>query len=354
MGLVGHLEGDRACVVAGDARQRFHDARGYGGAPGSAQKIQLDPVEAAHLLFRRRSQAIRRRGRAARISGADSSPARPRSGLRNPRSIVYADLRPRGFDLVPARSALARRQTQRPTTSSSPGGPAPPSDPSSTSSTFSGERPARPNGVAAASASSPIVDEELEVTYFQIADEGPDGLESADTDFPQWEAVEAELLADRVILWDAPPALYDELFFGQPLEGREGDRTALQCSLLEGAYLADRGVVSLDSAHRIRERGRTLEGDRFDTRLAVYRHLRDHGVVAKTGYKFGADFRTYPTVMGVDELGHSSHLVRVQTPDAVYDHRDLSLDVRLAQASGRRWFSHWSMRTASPGDHSSD
>jgi tRNA-intron endonuclease len=53
-------------------------------------------------------------------------------------------------------------------------------------------------------------------------------------------------------------------------------------------------------------------------------------VVPKTGFKFGADFRTYADVDSVDELGHSERLVRVVSPDRVFSPRDLSLDVRLA------------------------
>jgi len=76
--------------------------------------------------------------------------------------------------------------------------------------------------------------------------------------------------------------------------------------------------------------GRRVEGDRFDRRLAVYSELRDDGVVPKTGFKFGADFRTYAAVDSVDDLGHSELLVRVLPADHRFAPRDLALDVRLA------------------------
>ena len=78
------------------------------------------------------------------------------------------------------------------------------------------------------------------------------------------------------------------------------------------------------------ERGREVEGDRFDRRLGVYTTLRERGVVPKTGYKFGADFRTYADVESVDDLGHSELLVRVLPAEHVFEPRDLALDVRLA------------------------
>jgi tRNA-intron endonuclease len=87
--------------------------------------------------------------------------------------------------------------------------------------------------------------------------------------------------------------------------------------------------VALDPV-TVRERGREVEGERFDRRLTVYTALRERGVVPKTGYKFGADFRTYADVASVDDLGHSELLVRVHPADHVFEPRDLALDVRLA------------------------
>ncbi|MFC6728596.1 tRNA-intron lyase, partial [Natronoarchaeum mannanilyticum] len=78
------------------------------------------------------------------------------------------------------------------------------------------------------------------------------------------------------------------------------------------------------------ERGRAVEGERFDRRLRTYAVLRERGVVPKTGFKFGADFRTYADVESVEELSHSERLVRVLPPGYAFAPRDLSLDVRLA------------------------
>ena len=57
---------------------------------------------------------------------------------------------------------------------------------------------------------------------------------------------------------------------------------------------------------------------------------RTAGIVPKTGFKFGADFRTYADVDSVDDLGHSELLVRVLPADHTFAPRDLALDVRLA------------------------
>ena len=46
----GHLR-NGVVVVGGNARQQFHDARGY-GRPADGNEIRLARVEAAHLLLR--------------------------------------------------------------------------------------------------------------------------------------------------------------------------------------------------------------------------------------------------------------------------------------------------------------
>jgi len=64
--------------------------------------------------------------------------------------------------------------------------------------------------------------------------------------------------------------------------------------------------------------------------------LRGRGIVPKTGFKFGADFRTYASVDSVDDLGHSEHLVRVLPADHAFEPRSLALDVRLAHGVRKR------------------
>jgi tRNA intron endonuclease, N-terminal domain. len=46
----GHLR-NGVVVVGGNARQQFHDARGY-GRPADGNEIRLARIEAAHLLLR--------------------------------------------------------------------------------------------------------------------------------------------------------------------------------------------------------------------------------------------------------------------------------------------------------------
>jgi len=123
--------------------------------------------------------------------------------------------------------------------------------------------------------------------------------------------------------------LYDRGFYGPRLDGHADD--VLQLSLVEAAYLTRRGALAVDGGvEAVIARGRDVEGDRFDRRLRVYATLRERRIVPKTGFKFGADFRTYADVESVEDLGHSERLVRVLEPGHAFAPRDLALDVRLA------------------------
>jgi tRNA-intron endonuclease len=367
----GHLRGD-AVRVGGDARQRFYDARGY-GRPLDGNEIALSRVEAAHLLFRGDLSGIEL---GADEADDDSGPvgferffvasaaAADRFAVR---FLVYSDLRDRGFYLSPARDPW-------------PGGSDAPSDAVDFVAYERGETPDTGNvkypirvvgereSVATAGLAGhtlAVVDEESDITYF-AAEAGR--IEGA-TDYEPPADLTGVLLADRVVVWDAPEDLYERGFYGRPLTGRAADvEGALQLSLVEAASLAADGRLSLsasvgegardptdaagiDAAASVVARGRDVEGERFDRRLAVYKRLRAADAVPKTGFKFGADFRTYLDVETVEDLPHSEHLVRVVGPDHEFSPRELSLDVRLA--GGVRKEMVFAL-TAVGGEHSGD
>ncbi|WP_348613610.1 tRNA-intron lyase [Halobaculum rarum] len=340
------LDGD-VVRTRGDARQRFHDARGYGRADGP--DVTLARVEAAHLLYRGDLESVS--GKNFRAFFRDSVASEPGFAAR---FLVYADLRERGFYLAPARAGW-------PGSAGGADGDAG-RDGSSDADILVFERGEKPGGPVAhrvrvvgereelttadlVGRTLAVVDEESEVSYFGCAAGGGfDGRTEYDLPVDQ----EADLLDDRVVCWSPPAALYESAFYGQPVSGRDdADVDALQLSLLEAADLAARGAVDLD-ADAVIDRGREVEGERFDRRLSVYRELRNRGVVPKTGYKFGADFRTYDAVESVADLPHSECLVRVVTPDHRFHPRELALDVRLAGGVRKR------MVFALAGDDSND
>ena len=323
-------------TVAGNARQQFYDARGY-GRPDGGNTISLSRVEAAHLLFRGDLDHIAADGTRLDFESffVASASAVDRFALR---FLVYAELRDRGFYLSPAREGWPGDDGRAWTDLTVyPRGTKPGDGDPAHRIVVVGERAAVPADELGA-VTLAVVDEESEISYFETSVPEFDG----GTTYQPPDSLTGSLIDDRVVVWDAPDGFFDHGFYGQPLTAREAIvESAVQLSLVEAAGLAADGHLDLDGAdapaiEAIRERGRAVEGERFDRRLAVYRALRDRQVVPKTGFKFGADFRTYNTVESVDDLPHSACLVRVLTPDHEFDPRELSLDVRLAGGVRKR------------------
>jgi tRNA-intron endonuclease len=315
----GTLDGD-VVRVGGDARQRFYDSRGY-GRPLSGDRVELAPVEAAHLLGRGDLDAVDGMGFREFLARTDAVTE----------FVVYKDLRDRGFYLSPARAdrpgAGDRAETDFVVY---PRGKGPWDDDVAYRVRVAGER----ESIAASSLGETVlavVDEDGELTYFEtdVPEIGGTG------GYEPPSGLDADLLSDRVVLWESPDEVYERGFYGQRLNGRNADSGPLQLSLVEGAYLSQRGVIDIDPGAVI-ALAREVEGDRFDRRLRTYAALRDADAVPKSGFKFGADFRVYTDFSTVSDLSHSADLVRVVSPDHAFLPRDLSLDVRLAGGVRKR------------------
>ncbi|PSQ44891.1 tRNA-intron lyase [Halobacteriales archaeon SW_7_68_16] len=334
---------DGRLVVGGDARQRFHDARGY-GRPLSGTEIELAPVEAAHLLYREDLDAVAgREFRSFAVAAASGGLDIPVPDDFFVRFLVYKDLRERGFYLSPARPEWTTDgiDTDGVDLIVYPRGDGPGDGRVAHRIRTLGERvPVAADTLGDCTLA--VVDEESEVSYF--ATERPPIAGDVDLDLPDGTA--ATLLSERIVCWSAPDRLHDGGFYGQPLGGRD-EAGPLGLSLVEAAYLAARGGIAVDGAEAphddpdsagydaIVARGHETEGERFGRRLRTYADLRERGVAPKTGFKFGADFRTYAEV-GEGSVGHSELLVRVVEPDHAFLPRDLALDVRLAHGVRKR------------------
>jgi tRNA-intron endonuclease len=356
----GHLR-DGVVYVGGDGRHRFFDASGYGRTLSGSEREEYGPsgvalsrVEAAHLLYRGDLDSVVEGDRtldfrAFLARAGDAGGAGSRFLVR---FLVYADLRERGFYLSPAREAWPNAAADPATDFLVYARGSGPADGEVAYRVRAlGER----DPVRVAALDGPVlavVDEESDVTYFET--ERPELGGTAGIDLP--DGVAGDLLSDRALLWDPPARIYERGFFGQPLPGRAAD-DALQLSLVEAGYLAARGAVSFDVSGTdpgeappalgvgdygrggypaVVVRGRAVEGERFDRRLRTYATLRASDVVPKTGFKFGADFRTYAELDAVDDLGHSELLVRALPAGTEVSPRDLALDVRLAHGVRKR------------------
>ncbi len=312
----GHLTGG-VVEVGANGRERYYDSRGYGRPRGDG--VALAPVEAAHLLYRGDLAAVDGAGFADFLADNDDVVVP---------FLVYKNLRERGFYVSPAREGWVEDPDGADFVVH-PRGDGP----------WDGTVEHRVRVISERASVTPdalgdvvlaVIDEESELTYLETDRPDIEGSNAA-VDLP---TVEGSQVGDRVICWNPPAALHERAFYGQPLD-RDDD--AVQLSLLEAAYLSERGVLSVSGgSEAVVSRGRSVEGERFDRRLRVYRRLRRRGVVPKTGFKFGADFRTYDAVETVEELGHSELLVRVIPAAIELSPRDIALDVRLAHGVRKR------------------
>ena len=174
-----------------------------------------------------------------------------------------------------------------------------------------------------------IVDEESDITFYEAKEK----VLSGRMDNKEQGGI-ATLLEDRVVLWDpeASKRLHQHGFYGKPV----GER--LQLSLVESAYLLDKGFILLVDRvgapvdlDGLKERARQIE-DEFDTKYIVYTDLRDRKMVVKTGFKFGTHFRVYKSVESAEKVPHSEYLVHTLPDDYVFLPSVLSRAVRLAHS----------------------
>jgi tRNA-intron endonuclease len=317
MTLEGETRGD-VVRVGGDARQRFHDARGY-GRPAGGNAVDLAPVEAAHLLSRDDLDAVDGDGFREYL-------VRTEAVLE---FVVYRDLRDRGFYLSPAREGWVDDPAGVDFVVH-PRGTGPWDGEVAHRVRVIGERASVP-AASLGDVVLAVVDEEGELSYLETDRPATAGT----VDYRPTAGLDARLLADRVLVWDPPASLYERGFYGQHLYGRNAEEGPLQLALVEAAHLARQGALDVPP-DAVVARGRSVEGERFDRRLAAYETLRAAGSVPKSGFKFGADFRVYDEFESVSEMGHSERLVRVVPRDHAFVPRDLALDVRLAVGVRKR------------------
>ncbi|UZE92743.1 MAG: tRNA-intron lyase [Methanosarcinales archaeon] len=179
-----------------------------------------------------------------------------------------------------------------------------------------------------------VVDEESDITFYDVKKTSMKG----ETKFTGGKG-DGTLLEDRVIVWDSAlvKVLHQKGFFGKPL-----DEERLQLSLVESAYLMKKKVLKVTDAtskvidlKTFTKRASKIEAD-FGHKLRVYENLRENGMVAKTGFKFGSHFRAYEKVESLDRLIHSKYLVHAISKDHVFLLPELSRAIRLAQSVRKR------------------
>ncbi len=308
---------DDAVYVDAPARERFYDTRGYGTPDGDG--LTLAPVEAAHLLHRNDLVSI---------DGMDFSEFLVHEDLVVA-FVVYSDLRSRGYYL-----GVAKNEPSDFTVF--PRGKGPWDNETAYRIRVVEEREIiEAQSLLDGADTLAIVDEEGEISYYGISYPTFDGNDTYES-----PTITGEIVANRVLVWEPPEGLHDEGFYGQRLYGRDAESGPLQLSLVEAAYLEACGSLNLTDEHSVSEYGHTIGNERFDRRLMVFRRLREQGAIPKTGFKFGADFRTYEDFDSVAAMksgdDHSETLIRVIAADYEFASWEISQDVRLAGAVNKQ------------------
>jgi tRNA-intron endonuclease len=186
-----------------------------------------------------------------------------------------------------------------------------------------------------------VVDEESEITFYGARLRNMKGDMDNALSGP---AIRASLLEDRVMVWDSNSSvqLHNEFLYGKPL-----DEIRLQLSLIEAAYLLGKEVIEIrDSKGGIltpndfADQAVMVESD-FPKKLAVYKDLRDKGMVVKTGYKFGSHYRVYKKVDQKKGMLHSEFLVHALDSNYIFNLPQLSRAVRLANSVKKQMIFAW-------------
>lgn len=146
----------------------------------------------------------------------------------------------------------------------------------------------------------------------------------------------AELVEDRVIIWDKKEAneIFESGWYGDLFEDR------LELALVEAALLIERKKIEVKKKKKLSFEDfykYCLKIDkRFHIKYAVYKDLRERGLPVRTGFKFGCDFRVYERgVMPIKKGPKAAHehtkwVVFCVSEDYTCSFQELSRAVRLA------------------------
>jgi len=160
--------------------------------------------------------------------------------------------------------------------------------------------------------------------------------------------IETEFIENFLVVWDHAQGseLYKQGYYGKPIgipKPKIFDfNVPLILDLMEGLYLVEKQLITvLEGAKRkrrvslekLRKRARKLY-EEFDLKYAVYRDLRDHGLIVTPGIKYGCDFAVYKQGPGVE---HAPYMVSVKKTKDEVTATDIVKAGRLATTVRKRF-----------------
>ncbi len=162
--------------------------------------------------------------------------------------------------------------------------------------------------------------------------------ENEKPEYVEWEkpkeVVDTTLEENKALVTDKWQMVYEPGYFGKELNGR------LELALVEACLLLKRGRI------RVLKDGNPIAFEdlynhsvaldkRFPERYRVYEDLRERGLLVRTGFKFGCDFRVYERGVQLKKgpksaKEHTKWIVFCVPEDYTMSFQELSRSVRLA------------------------
>lgn len=318
----GWLEGARVLVSEQDDANRLQEKGAYGDRTDDGLALSLH--EAAYLVEADRLRVEDADGQRIGPGELIALGSRHREGFEADH-LVYRDYRSRGYVLRQGDPELdgwargAQPPNQKPSTLLAPRSEAEEAAPEMLLGLLAEAR-GLGRGLLLG-----VVDEESDVTYYEAGFAHVTG----DLEDPAPErADEARLtlLRDRALL-EAGEGLRDA-GYGHAV----GE--LVFCSLAEAFHLARNGAEVRDpdgeplALEDVTERARNVHA-LADEALGAYGWARDQGLVPKTGFKYGVQYRVYE---GPTDEGHAPYLLQGLPTDAFLTFRDLARFIRLAHS----------------------
>ena len=156
-----------------------------------------------------------------------------------------------------------------------------------------------------------------------------------------------ELIENFLVVWDSTEGsqLYKTGYYGKPLGIPKPKipefNVPLILDLMEGLYLVENKKIviyensgeSRVSLKKLRQKTKQLY-DEFEEKYAVYRDLRDSGLIVTPGIKFGCDFAVYKYGPGVE---HAPYMVSVKKAGSDISATEIVKAGRLATTVRKRF-----------------
>jgi len=148
------------------------------------------------------------------------------------------------------------------------------------------------------------------------------------------EIIDTTFEEDKVIVIDKWEQVYEPGYYGKHLGNR------LELAMVEACLLLKRGRIMIlkdkkpMSFHDLYSLSSSLD-KRFSHRYRVYEDLRERGLLVRTGFKFGCDYRVYERGVQLKKgpkgaKEHTKWIVYCVPEDFTMSFQELSRSVRLA------------------------